>query len=133
MFNICRLKLNIRFFMWHGKDRRKSADWVSVTINTLNIVSWFVLLVALIIFHYARPEMEYFVYQLVEQQVQVRTSWLTELKTWLELTLYFCLTLGVSTILLNQTRLKRRTDRQRYNVYMLVLISLVFVTYVTAS
>jgi len=113
--------------MWYGKDRRKGVDWISKTINFSNIFSWVAFLVALILFHYARPEIEYLIYHLVEQQISVRTTWVENLKYWLEMTLYFCLSLSVLTIGLNQFRLKRRTDRQRYNTYMLIVMSLVFI------
>jgi hypothetical protein len=120
--------------MWYGKEQRRSnSDWVSVAINLFNIFSWVVFLIALVIFHYARPEVEYFIYQMVNEQVNVRTDWLVDLKGWLEITLYFCLSLSLLTIVLNQFRLKRRTDRQRYNMYMLFVMSLVFFTFVTAS
>lgn len=113
--------------MSYGKDRRKGGDWISQTINVFNIFSWLAFLVALAIFHYARPEVEYLIYHLVDRQIDVRTSWIEDLKFWLEITLYFCLSISIFTIVLNQFRLKRRTDRQRYNVFMLLVMSSVFI------
>lgn len=120
--------------MWYGKEQRSgNPDWVSVAINMFNIFSWVVFFIALVIYHYAKPEVEYVIYQIIDEKVSVRTNWLLELKGWLEITLYFCLSLSLLTIVLNQFRLKRRTDRQRYNMYMLFIMSLVFFTFVTAS
>ncbi|MBU2918802.1 hypothetical protein KO505_12660 [Psychrosphaera sp. F3M07] len=114
-------------------ERRKSSDLIHITVNFLNIFSWVVFLVALIIFHYARPEVEYFVYQLVDEPVDVRTGWLLELKKWLQITLYFCLSLSILTLVLNQFRSRRHSDGQRYSMYMLVVISVVFITLVSLS
>jgi hypothetical protein len=119
--------------MSYGKDRRKGVDWISKVVNFSNIFSWIAFLLALILFHYARPEVEYLIYHLVKEQISVRTSWIADLKYWLEITLYFCLTLSVITIGLNQFRLKRRTDRQRYNVYMLGVMSLVFIVTISVN
>lgn len=113
--------------MWDGIDRRNGADWFDITINILNISAWIVFIIALVIFHYARPEFEYVVYQFVGEKVNVRNYWLSELKDWLMLTLYICTGFSFVTLIFNRLRLKRKDDRQRYGMYMLVVICIAFI------
>ena len=113
--------------MWDGKDRRKGADWIDVSINVFNIVAWVVFVIALVIFHYARPELEYVYYQYISEQVTVRTHWQSSLKTWLLMTLYICAGISATTLVINKFRLKRKSDRQRYGMYMLVVVCIVFI------
>lgn len=113
--------------MWDGVERRKGADWVDVSINVLNILAWVVFLIALVIYHYAKPEIKYFVYQMVNEPVEVRTHWIEELKNWLFVTLYICTFISALTLVVNRFRLKRRDDRQRYGMIMLVVVCVVFV------
>ncbi|NVK24481.1 MAG: hypothetical protein HWE10_06110 [Gammaproteobacteria bacterium] len=117
--------------MWDGVERRKGADWVDISINVFNIAAWVVFVVALVIFHYARPELEYMYYQFVAEQVHVRTHWQYELKSWLLVALYICTAISVLTLIINKFRLKRKSDRQRYGMYMLVIVCVVFISVVT--
>ena len=112
---------------WNGKERRKGTDWVDISINCLNIAAWIIFLIALIIFHYARPEFEYVYYKFFSESVSVRTHWLVELKSWLLLTLYFCVASSIATLVPNRFRIKRKTDRERYGMYMLVAVCSVFI------
>lgn len=113
--------------MWDGVERRKGADWVDVSINVLNILAWVIFLIALVIYHYAKPEIKYFVYEMVKEPVEVRTHWIEELKHWLFVTLYTCTFISALTLFVNRFRLKRRDDRQRYGMIMLVVVCVVFV------
>lgn len=113
--------------MWDGIERRKGADWIDVGINVFNIMAWVTFVVALIIFDRARPEQDYFVYQMVGEQIEVRKHWLEGLKDWLFVSLYICTSISVLTLIMNRTRLKRRDDRQRYGMYMLVSICVAFI------
>ena len=116
--------------MWDGVERRKGADWIDIGINVLNILAWAVFLVALIIFDYARPEQDYFVYQLVGEPVEVRRHWVEDLRQWLMVTLYGCTGISVLTLMMNHFRLKRRDDRKRYGLYMLTVICIAFIAVV---
>lgn len=113
--------------MWDGIERRKGADWIDISINVLNILAWVVFLIALVIYHYAKPEIKYFVYEMVNEPVEVRTHWIEELKNWLFITLYTCTFISALTLIVNRFRLKRRDDRQRYGMIMLVVVCVVFV------
>lgn len=113
--------------MWDGIERRKGADWIDIGINVFNILAWIIFVIALIIFDRARPEQDYFVYQMVGEQVEVRKFWLQELKDWLFASLYICIMISVVTLVMNRTRLKRRDDRTRYGMYMLVSICIAFI------
>lgn len=113
--------------MWDGVERRNGADWIDVSINVFNIVAWIVFVIALVIFHYARPELEYVYYQYISENVSVRTHWQSELKNWLLTTLYICTAISAITLVVNNFRLKRKSDRQRYGMYMLTVVCIVFI------
>lgn len=113
--------------MWDGVDRRQKQDKIGTVVNVLNGVAWLVFLIALIIFHYARPEAEYFVYMLIDEPVEVRDFWVKELKAWLYIALYSCVGITATTLVVNRTRLKRRNDRERYGLYLLLVVCVVFI------
>ena len=113
--------------MWDGVERRRGPDWIDVSVNVLNIAVWFIFLAALVIFHYARPEFEYVYYQLMTEKVTVRNYWQQDLRDWMLNTLYVCVTLTLMTLVVNNFRLKRKSDRQRYSLYMLVVVCIVFI------
>lgn len=109
---------------WDGKNRRNGPDPLSKFVNVLNLISWVVFVAALMLFHYARPEVMY--YTAMFHDVPIRTEWVTSLRYWMMLTLYFNVSLSVITLLINQTRCKRATDHRRYNLVFLILIVATF-------
>ena len=115
--------------MWDGVDRRKGPDFVSHFVNLLNVTSWDVFLVALIFFHYARPEMNTIIHQM--HDIPVRLGWVNSLRDWMILSLYVCIGISVMTLIFNNFRLKRKTDFRRYNQVFLLLVSAAFVGVVT--
>ena len=119
--------------MWDGIERRKGPDWIDVGINVLNIVAWCVFIVALIIFDQARPEREYFVHQMANETVEIRKHWLEGLRNWLMISLNACVLISAVTLIMNRFRLKRRDDRKRYGMYMLIVVCLAFLAAVYQS
>jgi hypothetical protein len=119
--------------MWDGIERRKGADWLDISINVLNVLAWVTFLAALILYHYAKPEVQYFVYNLVRQPVEVRGYWREDLKALLELSLWMCIAISIVTLIANHYRLKRKTDQRRYGLIMLAVVSVGFVTVLLMS
>lgn len=107
--------------MWNGVDRRKGNDWLASAINLLNIVSWTVFIIALVLFHYAKPEMA--TYATEVRGISVRQHWIMSLREWLVLSLYVCAGNSLVTLAFNSFRIKRKTDRKRYNLILLIVVT----------
>lgn len=110
--------------MWNGKNRRKGPDGLSILLNILNLLSWFIFVIALGLFHYARPEVMYFTS--LFHDVPVRTFWVESIRYWLIATLYVNVTISLVTLLINNRRMKRKSDNRRYNLIFLMLIVFAF-------
>lgn len=104
------------------KNRRKGPDWVVLSFHWLSVVGWVILIVALGLSHMAKPEMNS---GLVKYWgIQIRDYWEPTLTGQLIYLLWWCCLVSLCSIILNQFRLRRATDRQQYNSVALFLIAL---------
>lgn len=105
--------------------RSNKPDLIAKFIMGLNILSWLVFVAALIMFHYARPEIEYGIVKYFG--LDVREEWLAQPKNILLLLLYTCAGLSFIGMLLGRVRNRRRSDNHRYNLVMLLLVTIGFI------
>jgi len=110
--------------MWDGIERRIGPDWLTKIVNLLNAISWLIFVVALAIFHYARPEINYII--LHHHGIAVREYWILSLKQWMLISLYLSIALSCFTLGINRYRVKRKSDHNRYNIVILVVVILAF-------
>lgn len=103
------------------KPRRK--DGFYRFVQSVNFVSWLVLMGALVVFHFARPEM------ITGLQsywgVQGRETWSQQHVEALITLLQVCLGLALVTMLMRWKRNRRRGDSYGVNLFILASISLV--------
>lgn len=111
--------------VWDGIERRKGPSLFDRLLNFVNLGAWAVFVVALVLFHYARPEKDSIWH--VRFNIEVRDYYLQDLTGWLQLSLYFCLLLTVVTLVMNRFRLKRKSDNKRYNGFILLAITTAFI------
>nr|WP_210559571.1 hypothetical protein [Psychrosphaera aestuarii] len=111
--------------MWNGIERRKGPDLFSQIINALNVLSWLVFVIALALFHYARPELNNIILEF--HKIPIREYWLGTLKDYLYLSLYISVTFSAVSLIGNQIRNKRKTDYQKYNLMFLMVVLLAFI------
>ncbi len=111
-----------------NRDRRNRPDiWLRL-IGFFGVIGWLVMLVAMIIAHKARPELETFTTRF--HNIMVRTIWDTELTTYLFYLMLVGLCISVTGLLINSRRLKRKDDQLRTSLILLLLISIAgIVTY----
>ena len=88
----------------------------------LNIVAWFSLLAALILFHYARPEFISGVQKF--WGVEGRIYWSEAHIDGLLVTLQICLGLSLVSMLLRLRRNRRKTDSFGINLFILAAITI---------
>lgn len=111
------------------KPRRKDSFYRFVL--SVNFVSWLLLVVALVVFHFARPEMV----------TGLQTYWgIAGRETWsqrhvdaLIVLLQVCLGMALVTMLLRSKRNRRREDSYGVNLFILASISLVSLLTINVS
>lgn len=96
---------------WQGQNRRKiprTSDKFYQVVQGINLLAWLIFLAALIVFHYARPEL---VSGLQEYWgVDVRKDWSDTLSFYLILLLCVCIALSTITVFLKRQRSRRKND-----------------------
>lgn len=108
-----------------NEDRRlknRKNDFLYQIVMGLNIIAWFLLIAALILLHYARPE---FITGLQNYWgVEGREVWSEDHLDYLVTLLQICLFTTIATIVLRSKRNRRKTDRFGVNVMILLVISI---------
>jgi hypothetical protein len=92
-------------------------------IVILNITAWVSLLVALVLFHYARPEFISGVQKF--WGVEGRIEWSKEHVNGLLATLQVCLGLSLVSMILRLRRNRRKTDSFGINLFILATITII--------
>ena len=107
------------------EDRRfknRKNDLLYQIVMGLNIIAWVLLIAALILLHYARPE---FITGLQNYWgIEGREIWSEDHLGDLLALLQICLFTTIVTIVLRSKRNRRKTDRFGVNVMILLLISI---------
>ena len=107
-----------------GEDRRKKSrekDTYYRVVITLNSLVWLELVVCLLLFHFARPEMVSGVQQF--WGIDGRTSWSPEYMNALIRLLQVCLGASLITMFLRSRRSRRKEDNYGVNLFILAGIS----------
>jgi len=105
--------------------RSNKPDLIMKCIFGLNILSWVVFIAALILFHYARPEIEYGIVRYFG--LSVREAWLSYPKNLLLILLYICAGLSFLGMLIGRIRSRRQSDARHYNLIILLLVCIGFI------
>ncbi len=109
------------------KNRRKGPDWLVSMLLWLSLAAWTVFIIAMGLSHLAKPEMNT---GLVRYWgISIREYWDPILLPQLIYLLWCCCAISLLTIIMNQFRFRRKTDSLRYNVIVLLLISLAALSY----
>ncbi|WP_018691665.1 hypothetical protein [Algicola sagamiensis] len=96
---------------------------LSKVIRALTLTAWGLFILSLVIFHYARPELEWGILRYFD--IPVRTFWLISLLTWLKVVLLACVAFSCYAIYLNY---QAGANHFRFNLYLLATVSIVFFT-----
>ena len=106
-------------------DRRRKPrdkDGFYQFVLTVNSVCWLVLIGALVVFHFARPEMVTGLQ--TYWGIEGRTTWSEEHADALIMLLQLCLGMTLLTMLLRSRRNRRREDNYGVNLFILAGISM---------
>ncbi|KKO46452.1 hypothetical protein WG68_03770 [Arsukibacterium ikkense] len=100
-------------------ERREGPDLLCRAFKYLAITAWLLFFVALVVSHYARPEMDSGLVRYLG--LDIRDYWRPRLTFWLVYLLWGCVLVSVASLLLNRLRLKRRGDHLHFNIILLLL------------
>lgn len=112
------------------KERRKGDDWLIILLRVCSIVGWLGFTAFLILFHYARPEMDTGLVRYHE--LEIRSHWDQRLSDPVLFVIWGCSILSLVAMVLNMWRNRRYDDRKGYNIRLLLAISLFCAALLTA-
>lgn len=101
-------------------ERRIGPDFLSYLFYSATILSWLSFLVAIILFHFARPERDFGIVRYYG--IPIRKVWLEPWADWLILGLVICASLSMISLFLARIRQRRKVDAP--NKFSLILLSL---------
>lgn len=119
---------------WQGENRRKkprSHNKFYRFVLGLNVFAWVVFVAALIVFHYARPELisgvqEYW-------GGEGRQDWSYSLSYYLLALLGFCTSISLSVLILRKFRNRRQNDYFGINVIILLIVSVTVLIWIVSD
>ncbi|WP_213997416.1 hypothetical protein [Arsukibacterium sp.] len=100
-------------------ERREGPDLLCRAFKYLAVIAWLLFFAALIVSHYARPEMDSGLVRYLG--LDIRDYWRPRLTFWLVYLLWGSVVVSVASLLLNRMRLKRRSDHLHFNIILLLL------------
>jgi len=110
------------------QERRKHTDIWVYSIRILTLLSWLLFIIALITSYFAAPEKDYGYLRF--QNIAVREFWLVPLTGYLSILLWLSALMSYISLLINKYRSRRKTDNKRFNLLLLFVISVAWITYI---
>jgi hypothetical protein len=109
------------------RDKRRGPDLLQRSFLWLTIICWGLFLLAMLTFHYARPEIEYGLLRYWD--IDIRSDWLLQLQQLFLYSLWSCCFVTLLSLALNFSRNRRAGDYHIY--YFLLLLIIVLVSLLT--
>ena len=109
---------------WDGIERRGLSPLRERFYRLLvifNILAWLLFVVAMLVFHYARPELETGFMQMLG--VDSRDDWSVPLTGYLLILLLICFCLSLAALVIRQKRARRLQDGPWLNLMILTCLS----------
>jgi glucan phosphoethanolaminetransferase (alkaline phosphatase superfamily) len=106
-------------------NRRKTSlqnDSFYRMIIGISVVSWLVFVIALMVFHYARPAVVYGMQDFNPMQAQ--QGWSETLSVYLIILLFVCMLLNILVLVLKRQRTRRTRDAYGVNGFILLFVAL---------
>ncbi|HAW91711.1 MULTISPECIES: hypothetical protein [unclassified Arsukibacterium] len=100
-------------------ERREGPDLLRRAFKYVAIIAWLLFFAALVVSHYARPEMDSGLVRYLG--LDIRDYWRPRLTFWLVYLLWGSVVVSMVSLVLNRMRLKRRSDHLHFNIILLLL------------
>jgi len=114
--------------IWRGKERRRAPDIWIYFARFLAVSGWICFIIALIVSFYAAPEKNYGLVRYY--QLPIRSHWLMPLTNYLYLVLWFSAFCSMCCFIIDRFRNRRSTDNLHFNLVLLFLVSVSWITYI---
>ena len=109
-------------------ERRQGPDLICRAFSGLAIAGWLLFLIAMVLAHYAKPEMDT---GLVRYWgITIRDEWHPLLTAFLQYCLLAAALISGLSIVLNRLRLRRRSDHLHLNIVLLLVSCVSLLLYV---
>lgn len=109
-------------------ERRNAADRWTYLLRVLAIVGWGLFIFALVVSYYAAPESDYGI--LRYHNIEIRKFWLTPLTGYLYIVLWLSALSSYFCLILDKYRSRRRSDGKHFNVLLLLVITIAWVSFI---
>lgn len=110
------------------EERRQTKDVWTYLIRGLTISGWLLFIVAFGVAYYAAPEAQYGMYRY--HGLEVRKFWLVPLTGYLYIVLWCSALSSYLCIILDRYRSRRKSDSKHFNLILLMLISIAWISYI---
>ena len=105
------------------KERRYKADLLQRSFSWLALICWGLFLVAILAFHYARPEVEYGLLRYLG--LDIRKTWELKMQLVFLYSLWGCFGITLISVVLNFSRNRRLEDYHIFYFAFLLFIAVV--------
>lgn len=109
---------------YQGPDRRQTPkinDTFYRLVVASNLIAWVVFLAAMVVFHYARPELVTGVQSY--WGLEIRDHWSGSLTFYLLVLLGLCVAMSITTLLMKRMRSRRKEDFLGVNIFILLVVA----------
>lgn len=112
-------------------NRRRGPDLIITLINWMSFTGWIIIIATLILLAQAGPQIETFFDRLLE--VGANRSWNSELSQLAFYLMILLAIMGVTGLILNSRRMKRKGDRYRISLIIMTAFSFIGIVVYLAS
>ena len=109
-------------------ERRNAADIWTYIVRALAIIGWGLFVFALIVSYYAAPDSDYGI--LRYHDIEIRKFWLTPLTGYLYIVLWLSALSSYFCIILDKYRSRRKGDARQFNMLLLLIITIAWVSFI---
>ena len=113
------------------KNRRKAPDKWILIVRTFTVISWLLFIFALIMSYYAAPESDFGF--LRYQGISIRKFWIVPLTGYLYGALWLSALCSYLCLIIHKYRSRRATDSGRFNLFLLLIISVAWAIYIIVN
>lgn len=110
------------------KERRNATDIWTYIVRTLAIIGWGLFAFALIMSYFAAPDVDYGYLRF--RDIEIRKFWLTPLTGYLYIVLWLSALSSYFCLILDKYRSRRKSDGTHFNILLLLVITIAWVSFI---
>ncbi len=111
-----------------GRNRRLTQDVWFKMVRILAVSGWVLFTIALLMSYFAAPEDDFGIYRY--RGIEIRKFWLTPLTGYMYIVLWISAFCSYLCLIVENFRSRRKTDSKKFNIILLMLISMAWISYI---